>query len=355
MRTRRWWRLGCRVGVLAMLAYAAISVGRAEATVSFATRCAAAGVFICEGFNTPGNNGFNALGSGCVTATECHTNQGALNNGNGFIYTLAGGTNWPVVSNDRMTEGTGSLRLAFPNGAIMDQQMAQYVHPFNRAFAPGANNEWWLQFKQYYPAQMNTGSSFNPANNQGWKVVDMHNYPRACDNIEITQQNTYLSAMLEWYTQCGPGIGPFHSGDTVISPYYVQGGTGVTFACDQSQVPGPCLLYPSNVWMVQMIHIKLGAWGASTSLVEAWAAIDGQPLQKYLYVPDWPFFNSSDSASAQAYTHLQLTNYMTGGPTIVVPTFYTYYDELIMSTQAIADPASAGGTPPAAPTNLRVN
>jgi hypothetical protein len=96
----------------------------------------------------------------------------------------------------------------------------------------------------------------------------------------------------------------------------------------------------------------------TNSYVQMWLAREGQPSQ---LIFDWGPYNLSAGASSenQKYGKVWLLPYQTGKSSSQShPAAYTWYDELIISRNKIADPTSGGTsdtTPPAVPQNLTAN
>ncbi len=94
--------------------------------------------------------------------------------------------------------------------------------------------------------------------------------------------------------------------------------------------------------MTFQVHIKLGAWVNGEfvgSYVQLWVAREGQPSK---LVIDWgPYNLTADPSSAigQQYGKIWLLPYNTNkSATVTYPIAYTWYDELIISRNRIADP-----------------
>jgi hypothetical protein len=117
--------------------------------------------------------------------------------------------------------------------------------------------------------------------------------------------------------------------------------------------------------MTFQVRIKIGTWYKNNgvyrkdSTVQLWVAEEGQPSRLVI---------DRDPAKGTGYDLVNLTNnvmkygkvwllpYHTGKDSSQThPAAYTWYDELIVSRNKIADPGTGGGTstsPPAAPTAL---
>jgi hypothetical protein len=139
---------------------------------------------------------------------------------------------------------------------------------------------------------------------------------------------------------------PFGSSDFKLqnampSPFclYSQGNTS-----PPSYFPpaGNCLAYFPDEWMTFQEHVVLGPWvngEFQNSHIDLWVAREGQPS---VQVFNWGPYNLTadpNSATGQLYGKIWLLPYHTGkDPTVTYPIAYTWYDELIISRNKIADP-----------------
>jgi hypothetical protein len=127
---------------------------------------------------------------------------------------------------------------------------------------------------------------------------------------------------------------------------------------------GNCFGYFANEWMTFQVRIKTGSRVGNeftNSYVQLWIARENQPSQLVL---DWGPYNLSAGPASenQQFGKVWLLPYNTGkSASQSYPTAYTWYDELIISRNKIADPGASGGggggtvtTPPAAPTALSI-
>jgi hypothetical protein len=111
----------------------------------------------------------------------------------------------------------------------------------------------------------------------------------------------------------------------------------------QSKFPpsGNCLGYFPNEWMTFQVKIKTGPRSGNewiNSRVTLWVARQNQPSQ---LVIDFPFnLTAGSAAEDQKYGKVWLLPYNTNKSSAQVhPTAFTWYDELIISRNQIADPA----------------
>src|SRR5262249_10841247 len=116
---------------------------------------------------------------------------------------------------------------------------------------------------------------------------------------------------------------------------------------------GNCFGYFPNEWMTFQVGITTGPRvdnEFTKSRIRLWIAREGKPSE--LVIDFGPYNLSAGPASEdQKYGKVWLRPYHTGkDPAQDHPTAYTWYDELIISTQRIPDPgAGSSGTAPPAP------
>ena len=141
------------------------------------------------------------------------------------------------------------------------------------------------------------------------------------------------------YSQCGAdvfqifiGNGDYltEQGDTATTGYNCHYQSSVNTATS-------CFKYPANTWVTFYYKVSIGTWGQATSTIQAWVAVGGGPYQEWINLPNHTLFG--DNAGLD-YNMVTLLPYMTGRDSTISagPTAYTWYDELIMSTQPIAAP-----------------
>jgi hypothetical protein len=308
------------------------------ADADFQARCNAPGVVKCIGFDN--------------TTTDIVRNQNLWPAGNGQFY---GALDTAVKAS-----GGGALRFTLPPPPVAGANLAGSWSPSsNNALGQlfGENSTFYVQFRQRFSPEMlsNTWDS-------SWKTVLFHFNQQTCGSVEITTVNYYLSNRAAMYTDCGArGMYTKLDGQTWTNstPLLIQQGD---FSCQYS-VWENCFLFVPNEWLTFYYKIHVGTWDQPNGSIEAWVAREGQPYKKFINVQNFALSCNTDPCSqspgkTQGYNNLTFTPYMTGlspnsGRAGV--TSYTWYDELIVSTQPIASPA-AGTSPsmqaPNAPTNL---
>ncbi len=106
--------------------------------------------------------------------------------------------------------------------------------------------------------------------------------------------------------------------------------------CSQGDLTG-CLKYHPNEWMTFYYEQHIGSWGQPNSTVKAYMAREGQPLRQFIHYDEEWQFNRDDETSA--YRRIWLGPFSNGREANGdYPAAATWFDELIISTQPIADP-----------------
>jgi hypothetical protein len=295
-------------------------------SADFQARCGAAGVLVCKGFD-----------SAADFTIATWPNSGLYRNNNNEIR----GTMDASIK----TSGNGSLRFEIASNSPPDVA-GYWRQDSGQQF--GQNSTFYVQFRQRFSPEMLT-NDWTGAMGTWWKQVIFHGAASTCADVELTTVNVYTAGLPYMYTDCG-SRGIVTNGG--VPPYLLQQGD---YNCPYGNTSGSnCYRYTSNEWITFYYRIHIGTWGSANSTIEAWVAPDGQPIKKWINMPNFTLFNDGPGPN---YSHVTLTPYMTGKNTSVShPTAYTWYDELIISTQPIAAPSGSASNnpPPSPPTNLRV-
>ncbi len=325
----------------------------------FQTRCTASGVVRCFGFDTVadlggtyGNNfgNFNNAGACNTTTIRC-----------------------PVIDTTLTASGAGSLKFTQPS-----QSGAGAAGQWFTNFSPdlvtqfGAGGEFWIQWRQRFdtafttnvytggdgegPKQINISGGDSP----GCTVANNTNCRSSNVDIELVMQNLsqrkyaqmygYLerSGEPQQFTQLAESFGSdIKFQNARPSPYclYSQGVNGTT--------AGTCIGYFPNEWMTFKVHVKLGPLSGpywTNTQIDMWIGREGQALQPAI---SW---TGNYGASSNKFGKIWLVPYITNKDASQAhPQANTWYDELIISTQNIADPGTGtggGGQAPAPPSGL---
>jgi hypothetical protein len=296
------------------------------------------------------------------------------------------------VATSAPASGAGSLRFKIPAQGG-DGSAGSFRFAFTPNFSwfggsatdapwPGAatGQDFYIQWRQRFDStllnnELNKGYG---ANADGFKQAiiaepdfNATQYPpsgregNACSDNEIVLQNVSLRGFPQIYHSCGYKDGSYeplnvYNSARFPSQYLLQNGppppTGAYCLWNSSYTDPPCAIYKANQWMTFQIHVHIGTWYTNNgvykhdSAMQMWVANEGQPSRLVL---DFSPTSLDDGAkgydlASSLYTGLNrfapygkiwLLPYMTNRDTsITAPVAYTWYDELIISTQRIADP-----------------
>jgi hypothetical protein len=324
--------------------------GGTSADSDFQARCSAPGVVRCVGFDN--SSDFNQ---------PAYPNDGPYAPGGGTLAHLTRDTSIKA-------SGGSSARFEVVSGTG-ESPSGSWVVSYPTV---GHGQKLYVQFRQRFDTNMlNNKNLFGGG---GWKQIIMHSFEAgSCALLEVTMNNYKYRGFPYMYTDCGGQtleIFSSQANDVVVEysqPYPPSGpGTvGTDYWCLYNKVlqgdtTNRCAFYKPDQWMTFYYEIHVGNWGQPNSIVRAWVGFEGQPLR---LVVNHTQFRINKESTAPGFNRLTLTNYDTGRCIIascVHPTAYTWYDELIVSTQPIAPPGGGSQTPPTAtqppalPTNLTI-
>ena len=321
-----------------------VSVTVSNATgqgVPFVTRCAAPGVIKCVSFDSDSDMQTGAAGG--PDSTNFGGAQTMFPDCNG-VYRFARDTSV-------FAEGVSSLRFDIPGSATCANEAGQYSTFMGGFFAPtnppGTNGkDLYVQFK----AMVDSGWLAQTSGN-GRKLIVMEGINPMCGTMTFVQENTFFRGILDSYTDCG--------GTTM---YYPPGATSniemeqgdFTSCIYGSDYATNCLNYVPGKWMTFYYHIQLDGWSQTScywtngctgaTVMEAWAAVDPNPLQKWLSIPDFTFKCDSQPNSScttnnnDAMSRLTFEVYDTGRNSANNINGTVWYDSIIISTQPISAP-----------------
>ena len=218
----------------------------------------------------------------------------------------------------------------------------------------GENAEFYIQWRQRFSPEY---ISTHFTGGQGWKQIivgtgdQRSTTHRSCSALEIVVQNVYQRRFPTIYNSCtgSASHGPYDGFQEKYGSYdfKLQNGRAAPFCLysqnSTSYFPpvGNCFGYTPNEWITFQVRIKTGPRVGdefTNSFVTLWAAREGQPSE---LVIDWGPYNLSagNAADKQKFGKVWLLPYHTGKSSAQVhPTAYTWYDELIISRDQIANP-----------------
>lgn len=282
--------------------------------------------------------------------------------------TLPGADNQPA--RDTSVRASGASSLHFRVSSSTANSGGSYFTNFSDDLLTqlGANETFYVQWRQRFsPSYL----ALNPPGAGGWKlaIIGQGDKPgctastsangqcaSSCTPLEVVTQNTNLRGFAQMYNSCtgSTSHGPYNAFEESFgsfdfklqnarpSPYclYSQSGAG------RFPPGGNCFGFFANEWMTFQVQITTGPrvndeWQGSR--VRLWIARDGQPSELAL---DWgPYALSAGAPSADLkFGKVWLLPYDTNTTTPVSLTpGDTWYDELIVSRNRIADPGASGG------------
>lgn len=328
----------------------------------FAQRCSQPGVVRCVGFDT--------LES--VTGRTDYAGDPAP------FGLLDDGPVAPAVDAGQRASGGGSLMFTIPSmsGSSFGSYFLNFSDDFSVQF--GVGDDFYVQWRQRFSRELletTYYSNFAAGEEQGgWKQVIVGEGDRpgtniySCTDLEIVVNDGGQLGFPQIYHSCGAKDGqyeglqePFGSYDFLLQNAIRDPGCLYT----DSTVP-PCFGYVADEWMTFQMRVHIGTpydndrVYAHDSIIQLWVAREGQPSELVIdYSPMDPecqaeqtsqprcqtgydLFN--DDPATRRYGQIWLLPYMTAkDPAQPHPTAYTWYDELIVSRNPIADPL---GEPP---------
>ncbi len=295
---------------LALLGFSSPGLAQSAADIDraaddFRLRCSGSGVVKCVGFDS--REDFSG----------------------GRVSPAADGRILAELDTETSASGAGSLRFTIPTRSPANSS-GYWLDSLGKRFGPG--DTLHLQFRQRFSKTM-LETQFEPVG--GWKQFIL--YPAgqpSCTTMQFVMNNGYLRGFPTMYASCGrTGFEvPMPNGDIRLQ----QGDVDCRY-----QDKSGCMRYRADQWMTFYFEIELGQFDSPTSHVRAWMGYAGKPLRQVI---DFPAFNLEyDSSPSERLNQIQFTPYQTNkDPAHAHPAAYTWYDELIVSTEPIAAPGAAG-------------
>jgi hypothetical protein len=345
MNLRREAALGIAVPALLAIGH----LPSVAAAADFETRCRAAGVIKCVSFDSTAD-----------LAGNYGSNSGAIP-GNGPA---------PSIDTSIKASGAGSLKFNIPAGSP-GSAAGSYFTNFSADLATqfGENSEFYVQFRQRMTPEFVSAGNFKSiiigtGDKVGCTASQSANglCYSSCTTLEVVIQHPYKNGYPVMYNSCtgSKSHGPYDAFQQSFNGYdfkmqnarpapyclYSQTQAGKQFPPD-----GNCFRYFTNEWVTFQVHIKTGPRVGDefeNSYVDMWMAREGKPAEP---VFAWgPYNLSAGSATEnQRYGKVWLLPY--SGSEVFPAGSVTWYDELIVSRNKIADPTS--GPSPQPPTNVK--
>ncbi len=245
--------------------------------------------------------------------------------------------------------GKGSLRFTIPPFSPANTSgnfWLEFEDDLSVQFGQG--EEFYLQWRQRFSPEMLTT---HYAEGNGWKqaIVGEGSRPGhtawSCTDIHLVVENTWQVGAPRMYHSCGIKNGQYEPLDEVShGRHLIQNAVG----CPNNRVTSPpCVMYKPNQWMTFQLHVKVGTWYKNDgkyhhdSTVQLWVAEEGKPSKLIIDMsPERRTgYDLVNLEPAAKYGKVWLLPYNTHkDPRQEHSAAYTWYDELIISRNRIADP-----------------
>ena len=327
----------------ALQAGCAKTVYRRAPRADFASRCQAAGVLRCFGFDTDAD--FNiGVGGG----------NGAWGQNYG-IFPPAGTSDYSRIVRDTTVSASGasSMKMIVPSNVGSDVSGAWFTNFSTDLQTRIGNGETvYIQWRQRFDNNfINTQYKGPPPLANKLVIISAGDIPGVCNpslpgtvgcpgsctDIEVvpSAQMPDTNKVIRVYNSCVTFAGFEYNDGINVN---VQNAVG----CHYPTYPSPpCARIYANEWMHFKMRLTIGTFNRPNSTMQMWVGREGQASVKILdFSPatghPWTAFRNDNT---HEYGKIWLTPYMTNkDPSQSTPIANTWYDELIISTHDIADP-----------------
>jgi hypothetical protein len=312
----------------------------------FGARCHAPGVVRCVGFDS---------------AQEIA----------GHIDPDATGAVLPEIDPNVSASGKGSLKFTVPalsSANTSGNYSTDFSDDFSVQFDSLVNgdpkskeNEFYVQWRQRFSPEMLV--PFQDSNGFKQVIIGEGDRPghvsHSCTDIELVVEDSNQFGIPRMYHSCGNKNSKYEPLEVHVG---TDQGSGMFSPQNSAPPPGkcwhssrtapkipPCVGYRPNQWMTFQVHIKVGTWYQSAtykykedSTVQFWVAEEGKPSVMVLdFSPErktgYDLVNTAMGVAK--YGKIWLLPYQTNkNENVAHDKAYTWYDELIISRQKIADP-----------------
>jgi hypothetical protein len=318
----------CGVVALAL----ALWGGEARAA-DFATRCAAAGVVRCYGFEDAADLDRRTL-------------------------PRSDGKKFSSLDTSQKTSGNSSLRFEIPPFTGPDTSgsfFMNFADDFSQRFGEG--QDLYVQWRQRFAPEMLRAF----AGGNGWKqiIVGAGDYPGKT-NYSCTEQETVVQqdkrigvGFPAMYHSCGNWeVLEFWDGVQVRMQHQ-----GPPYCYYPNDPDHGCMQYKPNQWMTFQMHIRVNTWNQKNSVFQMWVSYEGQAPVKIFDSANTGGFKYYRTEDPNAFFgKVWLLPYNTNKSSSEdYPTAYTWYDDLIISRNKIAEPDGSAQVTPRPPTNVTAN
>lgn len=263
--------------------------------------------------------------------------------------------------------GNGSLRFTVPALSGSNSSGAWKLNFTDNLETFGAGEDFYVQWRQRFDSNfINT----HFAGSGGWKTIivgegDVAGQTEAnsCTELELVVSNLEFRNYAQMYHNCGVYKGLYERYGSY--DFKMQNGMPSPYCLYSDNNGTGCFKFYPNEWMTFQIHVRPGPRGTATgslestsvtgftnSVVEMWAAREGQPS---VLIHSWTGVVLHETRGKE-YGKIWLTPYQTGkDPAVSQAVSNTWYDEIIISRNRIADPMAGQSAPvPRPPDNVTV-
>ena len=307
------------------------------ALMDFQSRCASSGVLVCEGFDDPAeflparwpNTG---LYPGSDNSYEIVRDTTIMASG-------AGSLKFPIKASD----GTGPT--------VRDDNWLQTFCQGGpttpcKPTVFGENSTFYVQFRYRVDTNYASTKWEDPSNGgSSPKIADFASVGGSCGSVELTTNNRGGTDIPMMYTDCGrrglfvyPRTTKWNDSSP---PYQYENGY---YNCSYEETPSPpggCFVMPPNTWMTFYYRVSIGTWGQPNSVIKAWVAPAGRPLNLFIDVEKMKLFQDQPGYNA-IWFNVYMTSFLA---TARNPAANAWLDEVIVSSAPIPAPAGNGPTP----------
>ena len=287
----------------------------------------------------------------------------------GSVLPAADGTTQGSLFTSQKTSGASALGFRLRAGVKVANIAGAWSKQLPRTFPAGS--DVYFQWRQRFDS--NWIAAANGRWNSSYKIVNFHGQSSTCQGSEYTFLAGTGDTRPNWYNNCGDSYPTSATQANNWNPISIGSGDGLLqqgsvhnhpettpdsgYNCHyQNKFAGNgngegCLYLSADIWYTFYVHIRLNSYGGSSgNNIEGYVAWDGGPFRQFIHVTNFSWPSGRDSF----INTIRLETYMTELPTRgqgASTDAYTYYDELIVSTQPIALPGASGLY---APPNVRV-
>ena len=312
--------------------------------MDFSTRCAQPGVVKCVGFDDVAD--FNTGGS-----------NGAYGQNSGILAPWSVPSDLTRATRDTSVKASGgsSLRFTIPSNSPSDSSGAYFTN-FSKDLSVqfDGGQEFFVQWRQRFSPEFIT-TQYTGGGGFKQIIVGTGDQPgklfSSCSSLELPVQNYPQRGFPVMYNSCSGASshGPYDSFQEPLGAYdyKLQNGRpspGCLYSQKNSSFFAPtgnCFGYVANEWMTFQMQVTLGPRVGDAfqgSYVTLWGAREGKASELLI---KWGPYNLTAGLPGdnERYGKVWLLPYNTGKDSSQIhPTAYTWYDELIISRNKIADP-----------------